>query len=245
MSELAAAYYHERADRLGINDVPAILDGAPITLFEPSQAVSVHRPELEPDSPAVVTLRKNLGSIRSFLLACTPDDERYPKETAGVITGKNNQLTSLFVGKLLVPSTTKTGKIDDVQFEAISREEVPDPTLKRIKGSSYGSLSYNALADDTEAYFAVTGRLRSGSRQAIVGGILIARTVHAMVSGNRETNFYATDVHYGGTPLRSNEASGQLLLRESRIVSEAVTEHRMRTAYINPAGTSRRARGSR
>src|SRR5687768_11952800 len=68
MSELAEAYYQERADRLEIDEVPEILNGVPVRLMHEDYRLSLQLPDRALVRTVSSNYRRTLGTLDNFVI---------------------------------------------------------------------------------------------------------------------------------------------------------------------------------
>jgi len=241
MSELAQAYYQERADRYGIENVPGLLNGEPIQLFAEDHYVPLHTPESSRNPIPASLLKNSLEKIGGFVLSCAPRDEEFPHYSYGVSATNSIAATEQYAERLLIPRKAKTGRLLGVELEAVTHEEIPEPILAKLRNSAYPGVERDGLLENTEAYLKLTGELRAGGRRAIVGAIYMPRAVQTLKWAQRGDT--VTSIHYASAPLRTNHLMGRSLVGDSRATHRIVTGHNMSRAITSPNGNNRRQDG--
>lgn len=250
MSERAAAYYEERAARLGIAVVPPFLSGRPVQLLENDQYLSIQSPK---DS-TVEQLSQNIGTVTQTLHDYIHlNFQNMPSnEYANVPYGEHalqtsNKAVLQKIGSVITPKSIKAGTLTDFWTDAIARSEVHEPTLHKIKHNTTAFSVCNIGEDEgenTEVYVHMRANLTSGSRTIQVAGLLLVRAAYhrkrTYVSGSPYARI-SPQYLFRGYDL--NEKLGSSIIAETLTISDIVQEYRLRTAYQSPAGTGKRAHG--
>jgi hypothetical protein len=218
MSEQAAAYYQERAVRLGIGPVPDILDGQPVPLMDEGQRLSLQMPD--PARVAEVTDRyaEVLHEAGVFVAAafqalfpeCKIGKGRYGQQW------ETQHLTN-FVTNLL-PKHLKAGRVTDMQVEAIASYEVPPPELLKRGESRF----FRSSVEDNEVYLLASGALFAGrplGHVACVTVIGVGQDSEGLVAPK-----------YIQWRFKTNEALARSGLAQSRAVRTAVDRQHSRNA---------------
>lgn len=159
MSELAGPYYRERAERLGIDRVPTVLNGEAVTLLDPDQngRLSLQRPDAYRLEIVSEGIQEVALSVTEFVM------ESYRK-THGTMPTRpskkydwiNEKHALNVVEKRLFPKHLKAGHITDIQIESVARDEVLDSYHKRL------AYTVGNYGEDNEVYLVASGALYAG-----------------------------------------------------------------------------------
>jgi hypothetical protein len=212
MSELAAAYYQERAVRLGIENVPDILNGQPILLLGDGheQRLSLQQPN--PDRLAEVTGRYAtiVHSLDDFILsAYSVSHPGYRRGTSTRQEAINNRHIDSMVEAKLFPSYLKAGRVTDIQIEAIARSEVEPGHIRKAGEST--SYYYDEKTEDHEVYLLTTGALFAGRSLGYTACTTLITAVWA-------SEGKGISPQYMGVSFKRNELLARSGLKQSRAI---------------------------
>ncbi|HKR81390.1 MAG TPA: hypothetical protein VJR27_00105 [Candidatus Saccharimonadales bacterium] len=234
MSELATAYYQERAAAASC-ELPDILNGQPVLLLAPPLFVPVHNAKKSPvTTVAGSVLYTALHGAQDFLYNTLPSgyqaDHFYDP---GITWSHNRKFSQQAVARLLLPNKKlPTGKLSDVCVEAIAREEVDDsdlfPLRDRLSGGAV--LFEGEENENVEAYFELSGEIVTGSRTLSVRGLALIHMVQPKTSAGIAPAYH-------GRPLGQNKKMAKSVHRDINATSRFATARASGAGYIKRTPT--------
>lgn len=166
MSEAASAYYQARAETLGIEQVPQVLDGQPMLLLShSSDALAIHSPRQDMLARVTVLYDAVVEGARGFVEACArARDPSFEEQMYGPLARANSDHVIGMVEKLLFPSRRRirAGYLSDIQIEAIARHEVTPEVFNRATQNR--EYLRAPEAEQQQAFLLTSAELHSGGR---------------------------------------------------------------------------------
>ena len=210
MSEHAARYYQARAERLGIEALPGILDGQPVPLMDDGQRLSLHRPDQQRVDEVTQRYADVLHSVDPFVtevFKVKHPDAQVRKGAHG--RQSEAQHLQIFVAANLLPKRLKTGRVTDVTIEAIAHFEVPPSEQLQHSENRF----FRTSEEDNEVYLLTSGALFAGRP---LGYVACLTTV-----GIGQDSAELMTPKYISRRLKTNEALAKSGLLQSRAVRTA------------------------
>lgn len=208
MSELAAQYYTERAEQLGISSVPDILNGEPIPLLE-GQSLSVHSQPNEKVEAITSILGDSLTSLHEYVWAGVSGDPVPATKITRSMEFSHSQLLKHAVSSLIVPRDAITGSITDIQLEAVSRQEIEPVTFNKVtKGKFEDARDESGSTEFTEANLVLSALFRNGARRESIAALLVVR---ATSMPETDKSLAYTGIRYARDRIAYTAITGTLL----------------------------------